>query len=329
MTDICREFIRSADAWKGRDIGGKEGLLKHLTVAELCAFEAVLAATHSIPTQQLTKADFVHPQLSPLFASVREELMEGRGAVVVSGVALDRFSVDELARIYWAFGVHLGKPRKQTADGNRFYDVKREADNPHMRGVRGDGELTLHTDTPELMGLACIERAESGGDSILVSSLAVHNTLLEENPESLEPLYEGFYYGVSEIEPGMPTVSDMKIPVFCYRHGKVSSTIALRFMRSAAERLNVEIPEILLNAMSRHSNIANRPEMKAQFMLEPGEMALWNNFTQLHARTQFSDSESRRRYLLRLHIDVPDEPRPVSKDFLGRATVYSGRLLTD
>ena len=45
--------------------------------------------------------------------------------------------------------------------------------------------------------------------------------------------------------------------------------------------------------------------MRLHFMLEPGEMSVYNNFTVLHARTEFTDSETYRRQLLRLWLDVP------------------------
>jgi hypothetical protein len=39
-------------------------------------------------------------------------------------------------------------------------------------------------------------------------------------------------------------------------------------------------------------------------MLEPGDMMLWNNFTHLHSRRAFKSSPERKRFLLRLWLEV-------------------------
>jgi len=56
-------------------------------------------------------------------------------------------------------------------------------------------------------------------------------------------------------------------------------------------------------------------------MLEPGEMVLWHNFTNLHSRTEFENDATHRRLLLRLWLDVP-EGRPVAPVFHARADTY-------
>jgi len=57
---------------------------------------------------------------------------------------------------------------------------------------------------------------------------------------------------------------------------------------------------------------SKRPDIMLEFTLEPGQMYFLNNYTILHARTQFEDfeEEDRRRHLLRLWLDVPGM-RPV------------------
>jgi hypothetical protein len=47
-------------------------------------------------------------------------------------------------------------------------------------------------------------------------------------------------------------------------------------------------------------------EIQLEFVLEPGEMMLLNNFIALHARTDFKDEGERKRNLLRLWLDLPD-----------------------
>jgi hypothetical protein len=56
-----------------------------------------------------------------------------------------------------------------------------------------------------------------------------------------------------------------------------------------------------------------REENVLTFMLEPGEMLLWHNFTMLHSRTHFEDDDdpAYKRLLLRLWLNVPKNGRPM------------------
>jgi hypothetical protein len=52
---------------------------------------------------------------------------------------------------------------------------------------------------------------------------------------------------------------------------------------------------------------SKRRDVMLELTLEPGQMYFLNNYTVLHARTEFSDwdEEDRRRHLLRLWLEVP------------------------
>ena len=53
---------------------------------------------------------------------------------------------------------------------------------------------------------------------------------------------------------------------------------------------------------------------EAEFLLEPGEILLWNNRTQLHGRRGFENSPTRKRLLLRLWLR-PDNPIRIPANF--------------
>jgi hypothetical protein len=54
---------------------------------------------------------------------------------------------------------------------------------------------------------------------------------------------------------------------------------------------------------------AMRADLAATFMLEPGEMMFWHNWTCLHARGGFRDAPGAKRLLLRLWLNVPNGRR--------------------
>ena len=66
--------------------------------------------------------------------------------------------------------------------------------------------------------------------------------------------------------------------------------------------------------------IAARPDVRADFTLEPGEIAFWHNFQVMHSRTAFRDSDAHRRLLFRLWLNVPDG-RPMAPEIKERARV--------
>jgi hypothetical protein len=64
--------------------------------------------------------------------------------------------------------------------------------------------------------------------------------------------------------------------------------------------------------------VATRPEVAANFVLQPGEMAFWHNFTVLHSRTHFENSATKKRLMLRLWIHADDGP-PMPRGFVEKA----------
>jgi hypothetical protein len=61
-----------------------------------------------------------------------------------------------------------------------------------------------------------------------------------------------------------------------------------------------------------------RPDIQANFMLEPGEMLFWHNWTNFHSRTAFEDSPTQRRLLLRLWLNI-ENGRHVAPEIAERA----------
>src|SRR5262249_8903678 len=101
-------------------------------------------------------------------------------------------------------------------------------------------------------------------------------------------------------------VTSYKIPILSCADGKVSGHYNRNFIKDAAKRSGIPLPPDIADAMAFFNEIADSPNVRLQFMLEPGEIMMLNNFTVLHARTGFEDSAERKRYLLRMWLDVPN-----------------------
>jgi hypothetical protein len=73
--------------------------------------------------------------------------------------------------------------------------------------------------------------------------------------------------------------------------------------------------------MALMDEIAARLDIRADFTLEPGEIAFWHNFMVMHSRTAFQDSEANKRLLLRLWLNLPEGGRPMAPEILERARI--------
>jgi Taurine catabolism dioxygenase TauD, TfdA family len=317
----CQTVITTPNAWTNRTLGGKAGLTHHLTAAQLSAFDTLLAKTRHLKPQDVTRRDFDHAEITALTGWLERTIRHDRGAVLLSGLTRERYSEEEMERIYWGIGTHLGDPATQSMLGDRLGHVQHVKDDPVARGYRSNEELTPHTDSYRLVGLMCLQRAETGGLSRIVSSLAIHNEILATRPDLLVPLYAGYYYAVAEARFSAQPVTDFKIPVFCCVDGVVSCGYSRSFIERAAELRGETVPAALTEALDYFDMLAVRDDIGIEFMLEPGEMLLWHNFQMLHARQAYQDSPRHSRHLLRLWLKIEND-RPIVREILERASIY-------
>jgi hypothetical protein len=313
------EPVVEAAAWTRTSIGGKAGLLEVLTDAHLDALEMVLSNTRRMPPQADTRQQFDDPLLNSFLAAIRNQLIHGRGVAIIRGLDPRRFTPDDIERVCWGFGTHWGIAAAQSPDGDRLGRVRVDPNTAKSKAFQSPRELTFHSDAYELLGLMCVQDAASGGHTRLVSALSVHNEILKSRPDLLAPLYRGFPYATDVTGA---TVTSANIPVFSSVEGRVSCMYLPRHMRRAAELTGVQLPSELEEAMQYLEQVAMREDLAIEFSLEPGEMVILHNFTNLHARTEFTDSDVKRRYLLRLWLSVPDGGRPFCPALAERSSIY-------
>lgn len=306
------QYTRSggARAWKAAEIGGKEGLIHRLSADHVDAFDRMLAATRDVPALEVTRDSFRDAALDTLMAAARDKVMNGHAAIILSGLDLSGYSLAEFERIYWYLGTHFGRAAIQSGKGDLLGHVRHVSDNK-ARGYLSDMELGPHTDYHEILSLASFRKATRGGMSGISSALAVHDELLEHQPEQLAALYEGYYNGLPARYGVNADASDRKVPVFSSVDGTISC-FTLSFFQDAAAQRGEAVPAKLTAAFAAMRQVAEREDVQARFMLEPGEMLFWNNRVNFHSRTRFENEAGVERLLLRLWIDVTEgDSRPL------------------
>ncbi len=342
MTGMIQGHIDHPAAWKGSDFASKDGFSFDLGPAHIVAFDAAVASIkqRGLKAQHFTRDDFDLTPIADDVKSIFDDLMEGRGIVVVRGFPVDRYSTEDVGILYWGLGTHFGRAVSQSRMGN-VIDVS--GHNPRERGYRSSKELELHTGSDYIVGLMCLRDAKSGGVSRLVSTLAVHNAIYAEHPEHLAPLYEGFHYHWrGEDSEGEPPITSYPVPVFSEQDGVVSTCYLRSFIDMAIEESDKPMPSESKAALDYFEEVAYRDDMLLQFRLAAGEAIFFNNYVTLHSRTEFEDHEDldRRRHLLRLWLDVPNG-RPISaplrryygtdsiKDRGDVNTIYQGETMVE
>ena len=63
--------------------------------------------------QNVKQSDFSLPTLGPKLVGFRDEAVEGRGFVLLRGLPVDEWAVEDIAIAYWGIGTYWGKAQPQ------------------------------------------------------------------------------------------------------------------------------------------------------------------------------------------------------------------------
>jgi hypothetical protein len=316
-TPVYPAPIDHPSAWKVTDFRSSADYTIDLTAAQLQDIERAMQRVNDagLTLDDLQREHFEVPSLRPVIDEIRHQIADGRGFVVLRRLPIEDYSKDELGMIYWGLGTYLGRGLSQSVLGDRLGHVKDfSREDPLARAYRNKQELSPHTDSCDMVGLACLRNAQSGGVSRITSALTVHNVMREECSDALEALYRGYvFHRRGEEQPGDLPHTPYRVPIFSNTEDKVSARYVRTYVEAGEAAVGRPMGDTELSVLDRFEEISKRPELMLEFTLQPGEIYFINNYTILHARTAFDDGdaeEDRRRHLLRLWLDVPGM-RPV------------------
>jgi len=303
--------VAGRTVWQGADLRDRDDWALTLSTAQLAELQAAVAEADSGAPDlvDLERADFPLPTLGPILRDVQEEIVDGRGFVLIRGLPVGDLSRREAALAFWGLGLHLGRPVSQNMAGHMLGHVKDIGGDFHDLNSRGGyqsrARLPYHTDLgADIVGLFCLQPAKTGGLSSLVSAHAIHNAMLAHDPELVATLAAPIYRDRrGEIPEGKAPF--YQAPVFCYHRGFLTTTFVRRFIDSAPRHDGVPpLTERLLAALEAFEACANDPRLRLDMELAPGDMQFVNNLTTLHSRTAFEDfpEAGRKRHLLRLWL---------------------------
>ncbi len=306
-------------AWIGADLAASpERWTRVLSPAEISEIESAANGVLSRDSVigQISPASFPLPRVSQVLKAIRTELQNGLGFSLITGLPIERYSIEMAATIFCGIGSHLGSARSQNANGHvlgHVIDVGADSNDPGTRIYQTSERQTFHTDSSDCVGLLCLREAMEGGDSLLVSTMTLYNQMMLRRPDLAELLFEPVATDRrGEIPAGQKPY--FMIPVLSWHAGHLTGQYQRQYIESAVRFEDVPaLTETYVEALDLFDRIAGDPRFHLRMRLRGGDMQFVYNHTNLHDRTGFRDwpDRGRRRHLLRLWLALPgDRPLP-------------------
>ena len=304
--------VEDRSAWYGAEMAKCDDWVEPLSDVEIAEVEGAVRELEAkrVDLTSITAEDVPLPTLASRLHRILDEVLNGRGFVLMRALPLGRWTRRDAALAFLAVGVHIGHLRTQNAEGHLLGHVKdlgRSSDDPNTRIYQTRERQTHHTDSCDVVGLLCLQTAKSGGLSSLVSSTTIFNEMRRRRPDLLRVLLEPIETDRrGEVPEGCKPY--FNIPVFNYHDGLVSAIYQRQYIESARRFPGVmPLSPPQIEALDLLDELANDPKLNLMMELQPGDIQLVHNHTILHDRTAFEDypEPERKRHLLRLWLAPP------------------------
>jgi hypothetical protein len=308
---ILRPLVTGPSAWIGADVTKRpDEWTYRLSPTEIAEIAMATASLHGRDIAAIGQADFPLPTLGPVLARLRDEVLNGRGFVLIRGLPVEKRPIAESATAYWGIGTYFGNARSQNAMGHvlgHVRDLGLSSQDPNVRIYQTTERQNFHTDSCDIVALLCLKTAKSGGLSSLTSSMSVYNVMAQRHPDRAWRLFQPMPTDRrGEVPEGKRPW--FETPVYNDHHGLLSAIYAPHYVRSSqrfpeAPRLAAED----IAALDCFDALAEDTTLRLDMEFQPGDMQFVHNHTVLHDRTAFEDwpEPERKRHLLRLWLAAP------------------------
>ncbi len=307
--------VEGSGAWLGSQIDYRAEGMHVLSTDEIAEIDAALRHLRSlgdVDFPKITAAMFPLPTLGGFLTRLGEDLRFGRGFLLLRGLPLERYSSDDVARIYVGLGAHIGGLLPQSYLGELLGNVLDVSDiERHARGYHAGGAQRMHTDTCDIVSLLCLRAAKAGGISRIASAAAVHDRLLETRPDLVATLYGEWVFRRMELDAELGDGRLVRrVVIFSRGSGEFSCNISGSYPRRAVEAGDAVMTSLQIEALDEVARLSASPEFYLDMNIGEGDIQFLNNRILLHGRTGYEDwpEVARRRHLMRLWLRVPSWP---------------------
>ncbi|WP_374348744.1 TauD/TfdA family dioxygenase [Chitinimonas sp.] len=250
-------------------------------------------------------------ELAPRMATIRQALQHGLGFTLMRGFPVQHLSASAARLAYLALGSLLGEAMPQNRQGELLHDVRdigADRHDPNVRLSRTNAEQDFHTDAADIIGLLCLNKSRSGGESRIVSSVAVYQEIAASRPDLAPLLFEPWYFHLKgEQAPG--ALPYFRLPIARMVDGQLSTFFIGWYLRDAELLEGVPaLSDAQRELLSLYEAVANRADLGLQMQFEPGDVQWLKNSVILHKRSEYQDwpEPERKRHLLRQWLAADD-----------------------
>lgn len=322
-------------AWTAAEARADTSWILRLTDEQARGIDGALRHAKRLdkPFTDMTQADFPLPPASRDALARAVDCTQGRwGMCLVKGLPTDGWSEDDCRLAYWGMSLHMGTARTQNKASDFICDVRDEGGSYKTKGGRGyntSAGLDFHCDSCDVVALLCRREAKSGGESKVVSSIALRDEIARLRPDLIPVLQGPWYHSYQGAQaPDAPPY------YMCPLFGSDPEHFAARSNRKnivAAQRDFPDVPRLTgqqLEALELMDELMADPRLCFSMWLERGDLQLLNSYVTLHSRTDFEDHDDPdlKRHLFRLWLAVPSsQPLPPEwKEYFG--DVHAGSV---
>lgn len=171
----------------------------------------------------------------------------------------------------------------------------------------------FHSDDSDIVGLLCVARAFEGGESDIVSSHHVWNTLQRERPDVAEILTKPIWYFDRKGEVSHGEEPYIRTSVFYLENGgagRVYSKWDPYYVKSLSRFSNAGIIPPMSDEQVEAAQVLEDTcyRLKLHMVLDVGDIQFVSNEHVLHSRTAYKDypPPAPRRHLMRLWLATPE-----------------------
>ncbi len=311
--------VEGPSAWYGPEIAPRsDEWVYELSDGDLAEIRAVIdaVAESGTPILEVNKEVFPLQALGATLAGIQDEVVNGRGFALIRGLPVEDLTIEESAIAYFLIGSYFGWPVPQNAKGHvlgHVRDIGLDPNNPTHRLYGTKARHLYHTDSCDIVGLLCLQKAKSGGLSRIASSVTVYNEMVTSRPDLVQVLTEPFFLDrKGEIPEGKDPYYQM--PIINPYGGFLTTTYNRDFI-TGAQRFD-DVPRLTdqqVEAMDMVDELADSDTIRIDMEFRLGDMQFIHNHQVLHSRTTYVDypEPERKRHLLRLWL-TPPNARPLA-----------------
>ncbi len=312
--EVLRTTLDDPSVWHGRDMMARRDWVLTVTPEDVAEIDAALrharASGRTLFDQR--REDFPLGGLGEKLVGLRDVLEGGRGFALLRGLPVDRLDETTARTLFWGIGNHLGMPESQDRAGNRMHDVrdtgKAFAASDTLRDYQTDAAITFHNDGADIFMLFCLQAGRQGGESLLVSAVAVFNEIVRRRPD-LAALLQAPCWHMDTRGQRRDGARTQVMPIYTWWNGQLTTNYKNSLMHAAQRFPDVPpFSPAQLETLDLLGEICADADFCLRFEMQPGDIQIANNYATFHGRTKYEDfpEPEKRRHMLRMWLSLPN-----------------------